>query len=177
MISFITSNKGKYVEARAIIDDLVQRDLGYTEIQAETLEEVAVYGMKEIMARIDGPAMLEDAGLFVTALGGFPGVYSAYVQKTIGNAGMLRLMEGISDRRASFMSVVAYVEPGLEIQMFRGMVEGQIGYEARGSAGFGYDPIFYVGDRSLAEMNLEEKNRISHRAAAMRALREWLEAR
>ncbi len=139
MISFITSNKGKYVEARAIIDDLVQRDLGYTEIQAETLEEVAVYGMKEIMARIDGPAMLEDAGLFVTALGGFPGVYSAYVQKT--------------------------------------MVEGQIGYEARGSAGFGYDPIFYVGDRSLAEMNLEEKNRISHRAAAMHALKEWLEAR
>jgi len=75
------------------------------------------------------------------------------------------------------MSVVAYVEPGLGIQMFRGMVEGQIGYEARGSAGFGYDPIFYVGDRSLAEMDLEEKNRISHRAAAMRALREWLEAR
>ncbi len=177
MISFVTSNKGKYVEARTIIDDLVQRDLGYTEIQAETLEEVAAYGMKEIMARIDGPAMLEDAGLFVTALGGFPGVYSAYVQKTIGNAGMLRLMEGISDRRASFMSVVAYVEPGLGIQMFRGMVEGQIGYEARGSAGFGYDPIFYVGDRSLAEMDLEEKNRISHRAAAMRALREWLEAR
>ena len=177
MISFITSNKGKYVEARAMIDDLVQRDLGYTEIQADTLEEVAVYGMNEIMARLEGPAMLEDAGLFIRALSGFPGVYSAYVQKTIGNEGILRLMDGIQDRRAFFKSVVLYSEPGQEPQMFQGIVEGQIGFEARGSLGFGYDPIFYVGDRSLAEMELAEKNRISHRAASMRALKEWLDSR
>ena len=175
MISFITSNKGKYMEARAIIDDLVQRDLGYTEIQADTLEEVAAYGMREIMARVEGPAMLEDAGLFIEALGGFPGVYSAYVQKTIGNEGILRLMAGIFNRRAFFKSVVAYAEPGLEPRMFQGIVEGQIGYEARGSSGFGYDPIFYVGERSMAEMDLAEKNRISHRAASMHALKEWLE--
>lgn len=175
MISFITSNKGKYMEARAIIDDLVQRDLGYTEIQADTLEEVAAYGMREIMARFEGPAMLEDAGLFIEALGGFPGVYSAYVQKTIGNEGILRLMAGILNRRAFFKSVVAYAEPGLEPRMFQGIVEGQIGYEARGSSGFGYDPIFYVGERSMAEMDLAEKNRISHRAASMHALKEWLE--
>ena len=177
MISFITSNKGKYVEARAIFDDLIQRNLGYTEIQADTLEEVAIYGMNEIMARLEGPAMLEDAGLFIQALSGFPGVYSAYVQKTIGNEGILRLMDGIPDRRAFFKSVVFYAEPGLEPQMFQGIVEGQIGYEARGSSGFGYEPIFYVGDKSLAEMELAEKNRISHRAASMRALKEWLDSR
>jgi XTP/dITP diphosphohydrolase len=61
--------------------------------------------------------------------------------------------------------------------MFQGIVEGQIGHEARGSSGFGYDPIFYVGEKSLAEMELAEKNRISHRAASMRALDEWLEGR
>lgn len=177
MISFITSNKGKFVEARAIISDLVQRDLGYTEIQADTLEEVAIYGMKEIMSRLDGPAMLEDAGLFIEALGGFPGVYSAYVQKTIGNEGILRLMDGVQDRRAFFKSVIVYAEPGTEPQMFRGMVEGQIGYEARGTTGFGYDPIFYVDERSMAEMELAEKNRISHRASSMRALKEWLDNR
>jgi XTP/dITP diphosphohydrolase len=177
MISFITSNKGKYVEARAIIDGLEQKDLGYTEIQADTLEEVAVYGMNEIMARLKEPAMLEDAGLFIEALGGFPGVYSAYVQKTIGNEGILRLMDGISNRKAFFKSVVVYSEPGLEPRMFQGIVEGQIGHEARGSSGFGYDPIFYVGEKSLAEMELAEKNRISHRAASMRALDEWLEGR
>jgi XTP/dITP diphosphohydrolase len=177
MISFITSNKGKYAEARAIIDGLEQKDLGYTEIQADTLEEVAVYGMNEIMARLKEPAMLEDAGLFIEALGGFPGVYSAYVQKTIGNEGILRLMDGVSNRKAFFKSVVVYSEPGLEPRMFQGIVEGQIGHEARGSLGFGYDPIFYVGEKSLAEIELAEKNRISHRAASMRALDEWLEGR
>ena len=177
MISFITSNKGKFVEARDMIDDLVQRDLGYTEIQADTLEEVAIYGMNEIISRLDGPAMLEDAGLFIEALGGFPGVYSAYVQKTIGNEGILRLMDGVLNRRAFFKSVVVYAKPGLEPQMFQGIVEGQIGYEGRGSSGFGYDPIFYVEERSLAEMELAEKNRISHRAASMHALKEWLDSR
>ena len=142
MISFITSNKGKYAEARAIIDGLEQKDLGYTEIQADTLEEVAVYGMNEIMARLEGPAMLEDAGLFVHALNGFPGVYSAYVQKTIGNEGILRLMDGLSDRRAFFKSVVVYSEPGLEPQMFQGIVEGQIGFEAREARDLDTTPSF-----------------------------------
>ena len=117
--------------------------------------------------------MLEDAGLFVQALGGFPGVYSAYVQKTVGNAGILRLMEGEVDRAAYFKSVVAYIEPGMETRLFSGEVHGQIGFEPRGNLGFGYDPIFYVNGISLAEMDLEKKNQISHRAKSMRALYEW----
>ena len=177
MIYFVTSNKGKYAEARAIFRDLVQKDIGYAEIQADTLEEVAAYGMKEVAARLPGPVMLEDAGLFVGALQGFPGVYSAYVQKTVGNAGILKLMQGVEDRRAYFKSVVAYAEPGMQPVMFSAEVHGQIGFEARGSRGFGYDPIFYVGDVSLAEMDLEQKNRISHRAGSMHALKNWLEGR
>ncbi len=86
--------------------------------------------------------MIEDAGLFVEALQGFPGVYSAYVQRTIGNAGILRLMEGMDKRDAYFKSVVAYVEPGREPIMFDGEVHGQIGFEERGHKGFGYDPSF-----------------------------------
>jgi len=176
MIYFVTSNNGKFAEARAIFEDLVQRDIGYAEIQADTLEEVALYGMKEVAARLQGPVMLEDAGLFVEALKGFPGVYSAYVQKTIGNAGILRLMEGQENRKAYFKSVVAYAEPGMETVMFSGEVHGQIGFEARGKKGFGYDPIFYVGDVSLAEMDLVDKNKISHRACSMRALKKWLDS-
>ncbi|MCK9566413.1 MAG: XTP/dITP diphosphatase, partial [Methanothrix sp.] len=160
MIYFVTSNKGKYSEAQAILGEIVQRDIGYAEIQADTLEEVALYGMKEVAARLEGPVMLEDAGLFVEALQGFPGVYSAYVQKTIGNAGILRLMEGQENRLAYFKSSVAYAEPGLETVMFSGEVHGQIGFEPRGKKGFGYDPIFYVGDESMAEMDLEKKNQI-----------------
>jgi len=177
MIYFVTSNKGKYAEAQEIFGDLIQRDIGYAEIQADTLEEVAAYGMKEVMARLQGPVMLEDAGLFVEALQGFPGVYSAYVQKTIGNAGVLRLMQGIERRNAFFKSVVAYAEPDMQPVMFSGEVHGQIGFEARGKKGFGYDPIFYLGNMSLAEMDLEEKNQISHRAGSMRALKKWLDSR
>ncbi|MFZ3149394.1 MAG: XTP/dITP diphosphatase [Methanothrix sp.] len=177
MIYFVTSNKGKYSEAQAIFGDLIQRDIGYAEIQADTLEEVALYGMKEVAARLEGPVMLEDAGLFVEALQGFPGVYSAYVQKTIGNAGILRLMEGQENRSAYFKSSVAYAEPGLETVMFSGEVHGQIGFEPRGKKGFGYDPIFYVGDESMAEMDLEKKNQISHRAKSMWALKKWRDSR
>jgi XTP/dITP diphosphohydrolase len=177
MINFVTSNKGKFAEAQAIFDDLEQKDIGYTEIQADTLEEVAIFGMKEVAARLEGPVMLEDAGLFVEALKGFPGVYSAYVQKTIGNAGILRLMEGRENRLAYFKSVVAYAEPGMEAVMFSGEVHGQIGFEARGSKGFGYDPIFCVGDMSLGEMDIEEKNQISHRAKSMGALKKWRDNR
>ena len=177
MIYFVTGNKGKFAEAQGIFKDLMQKNIGYTEIQADTLEEVAAYGMKEVMERLQGPVMLEDAGLFIEALQGFPGVYSAYVQKTIGNNGILRLMEGVEDRKAYFRSVVAYVEPGMEPRLFEGEVHGRIGFEARGSKGFGYDPIFYVGEKSLSEMDLVEKNRISHRASSMKALKEWLDGR
>lgn len=177
MIYFVTSNNGKFVEAQAILGDLVQKNIGYIEIQADTLEEVTAFGLKEVIDKLSGPAMIEDAGLFVEALNGFPGVYSAYVQKTIGNQGMLRLMEGIENRQAFFRSVVGYVEPGMEPKIFVGEVQGKIGFEAQGTKGFGYDPIFFIEGKSLGEMDLKDKNMISHRASSMRALKRWLNSR
>ncbi len=177
MIYFVTSNKGKLIEAQGIFGDIEQRNVGYVEIQADTLEEVVVFGMKEVIAKLKGPVMIEDAGLFIEALKGFPGVYSAYVQKTVGNEGILKLMKDVEDRRAYFRSVVGYVEPGIEPVMFSGEVHGCIGFEQRGSKGFGYDPIFYVDDKSLSEMDIDEKNRLSHRGESMRALKQWLDSR
>ena len=177
MIYFVTSNKGKLVEAQGIFGDIEQRNIGYTEIQTDTLEEVVVFGMKEVTARLKGPVMIEDAGLFVEALKGFPGVYSAYVQKTIGNEGILKLMEDAEDRRAYFRSVVGYIEPGMDLVMFSGEVHGNIGFEQRGSKGFGYDPIFYVNGKSLGEIDIKEKNKISHRGESMKALKQWLDNR
>ncbi|MGB9902230.1 XTP/dITP diphosphatase [Methanothrix sp.] len=176
MIRFVTSNKGKFVEAQRLIDDLVQADLGYTEIQADTLEEVVLFGLKELSSRLDSPFIIEDAGLFIEALNGFPGVYSAYVQRTIGNSGILKLMDGVENRAASFRSVVGYAAPGMEPVLFKGELRGRIGFEARGAGGFGYDPIFEVDGRTLAEMDLEEKNMISHRGRSMKALKSWLES-
>jgi XTP/dITP diphosphohydrolase len=177
MIYFVTSNKGKFVEAQAIFGDLVQKNIGYNELQVDTLEEVVDFGMEEVMARLKGSVMIEDAGMFIDCVKGFPGVYSAYVQKTIGNSGILRLMEGTDNRGAAFKSVVGYAEPGMEPVVFKGELKGDIGFEPRGTGGFGYDPIFYVNGKSLAEMSLEEKNRISHRAGSMKALKQWLESR
>ena len=177
MIYFVTSNKGKFVEAQAIFGDLVQKNIGYNELQVDTLEEVVDFGMEEVMARLKGSVMIEDAGMFIDCLKGFPGVYSAYVQKTIGNSGILRLMEGTDNRGAAFKSVVGYAEPGMEPVVFKGELKGDIGFEPRGTGGFGYDPIFYVNGKSLAEMSLEEKNRISHRAGSMKALKQWLESK
>ncbi|VVB64235.1 Non-canonical purine NTP pyrophosphatase [uncultured archaeon] len=177
MIYFVTSNKGKFVEAQAIFGDLVQKNIGYNELQVDTLEEVVDFGLEEVMARLNGSVMIEDAGMFIDCLKGFPGVYSAYVQKTIGNNGILRLMEGMDNRKAAFKSVVGYAEPGMEPAVFKGELKGDIGFEPRGTGGFGYDPVFYVNGKSLAEMSLEEKNRISHRAGSMKALKRWLESR
>ena len=177
MINFVTGNRGKFEEARGILGDLLQKNLGYVEIQAETLEEVAAYGIREVAGKLAGPVMIEDAGLFIEGLKGFPGVYSAYVFDTIGNGGILRLMEGMTDRRAAFRSVVAYAEAGGEPVLFRGEVWGEIATDPRGSGGFGYDPIFMVGDKTIAEMELSEKNGISHRGASIRALNSWLSSR
>jgi len=177
MIYFVTSNKGKFDEARGVLGELEMRDIGYTEIQADTLEEVVRFGIKEVHSKIGAPVMIEDAGLFIAGLKGFPGVYSAYVQRTIGNDGVLRLMESIMDRRAIFRSVVAYIEPGLEAAIFEGEVHGKIGFQASGSLGFGYDPIFYVNNKSIAEMTLAEKNIISHRGKSLGHLKQWLRSR
>ena len=177
MIYFVTGNRGKFEEAKGILGDVEQRNVGYTEIQADTLEEVAAFGMREVLDKLDGPVMIEDAGLFIDCLRGFPGVYSAYVFDTIGNEGILRLMDGVTCRRAVFRSVLGYAEPGMEPILFRGELEGEITHEPRGSGGFGYDPIFEVGGKTIAEMELAEKNKISHRGASIRALKSWLSSR
>jgi XTP/dITP diphosphohydrolase len=177
VIYFVTGNMGKFEEAKGILGDVEQRNIGYTEIQADSLEEVAAFGMREVREKLDGPVMIEDAGLFIESLKGFPGVYSAYVFDTIGNEGVIRLMEEAQDRRAVFRSVLGYAEPGMEPILFKGELEGEITTEPRGSGGFGYDPIFEVGGKTIAEMDLAEKNKISHRGASIRALKSWLSSR
>src|SRR5512136_786169 len=113
---FITSNKGKFLEAKEKLRPLgfvvIQKDLGYPEIQAESLEDVALNVDSYVRMGFNKPFMLEDAGLFIEALQGFPGVYSKYVFFTIGLPGILRLLNGMKDRKAVFRSVYAYSEPG-----------------------------------------------------------------
>ncbi len=141
----------------------------YPEIQAETLEETIAPGLEWLMERHARPMFIDDSGLFVDALKGFPGVYSSYVFKTVGCDGILRLMRGVEDRSARFECCIGYMEPGGEPFMVKGVARGTIAREAAGTGGFGYDPIFVPeGDtRTYAQIGVEEKNTMSHRGRAM----------
>ena len=178
---FITGNKGKLAEiqerVKTIDIQIIQKDLGYPEIQAEILEEVAEYGVNHIQKQFNEPFILEDAGLFIDELDGFPGVYSKYVFYTIGLAGILKIMEKKTKRTAVFRSVYAYAEPNTKPILFVGECKGTITTKEKGIGGFGYDPIFVPDGKSktFAEMTTEEKNRYSHRGKALDKLFNFLQ--
>ena len=177
---FITSNKGKVAEVKEKVKsfdiNIIQKDLGYPEIQADSLEEVAQYGVEYIRKEFSHSFILEDAGLFIDSLEGFPGVYSKYVFYTIGLAGILKLMENKKIRSAVFRSVYAYAKPNTKPILFIGECKGTITTKEKGIGGFGYDPIFIPEDKSktFAEMAAEEKNRYSHRGKALEKIIEFL---
>lgn len=173
ILYFITGNKGKFLEAKQKLQPLgfsvIQKDLGYPEIQAESLKDVALQGVLHIQKKFKKPFILEDAGLFIETLHGFPGVYSKYVFFTIGLSGVLRLLDGVNDRRAVFRSVYAYSKYGYKPIIVVGECTGTISREQRGKNGFGYDPIFIPKDLQMTfgEMTLDEKNKYSHRSKAL----------
>lgn len=179
-LTFVTSNRHKFQEAKRMASEhgikLEYRDIPYIEIQADTLEEIVRPSAQQASALLRAPCFVEDAGLFIRALGGFPGPYSAYVFKTIGNEGVLKLLGRISNREAEFRSAVGYCEPGKKPEVFIGEVSGTIALEAKGDRGFGFDPIFVPreGDgRTFAEMSIDEKNRFSHRSRAIERFVNW----
>ena len=163
-IYFITGNKGKFSElqekAKTLDVKIIQKDLGYPEIQTDSLEEVARYGVEYIQGSFPHSFVIEDAGIFIDALDGFPGVYSKYVFYSIGLKGILKLLKDKKNRKAVFRSIYAYVEPGKEPSFFNGECIGTITLEERGNGGFGYDPVFIPeGEaKTFAEMTIEEKN-------------------
>lgn len=180
-IYFITSNKGKVLEAKKKFSnfniEVIQKDLGYPEIQADSLEDVANFGVEHIQQQFNQPFILEDAGLFIDALDGFPGVYSAYVFYRIGCTGILKLLTDIKgNRKATFRSVFGYGEPGKKPKLFIGESKGTISKETTGENGFGYDPIFIPDgeNKTFAQMETEEKNQFSHRGKSIEKLINYL---
>lgn len=182
---FVTSNAHKVQEIRAIAAQqgvklaIEHLEYEYPELQLETIEAVAEASAKYVRERITitRPFFLEDSGLLIPALKGFPGPFSAFVFKTIGNEGILRLMTDLrgEERRATFKTVVAFCAvPQREPILFVGTVEGEIATEIRGRGGFGYDPIFEVKGRTFGEMSTVEKNAVSHRSSAFQQLVAYL---
>ncbi|MDY6986067.1 MAG: XTP/dITP diphosphatase [Candidatus Thermoplasmatota archaeon] len=172
---FITTNRNKVEEARNILDsfEITQVDKEYPEIQSNS-EGVVLFAMKYLKER--EPFIIEDTSFCIKNLNGFPGAFASYVQKTIGNRGLLKLMDGVEERRALFETCIGLSYKGKRV--FKGKCYGSIAFEPRGNNGFGFDPIFIPDghNKTFAEMSLKEKNQISHRSKAFRSLKERLES-
>ncbi len=180
-VRFASRNPGKLREVREIlaafgwgVDPLPTR---FVEPQTDNLRAV-VRAKLAVLRDLSGPVLVEDSGLFLPGLGGFPGVYSAYIAEIWGGPKgfrpLLRALEG-APRTAIFRTVAGLTVDGRD-HLFVGESRGTVARLPRGSGGFGYDPIFiHEGQRrTFAQMSPEEKNRFSHRGRALRKVGRFL---
>lgn len=176
---FVTGNVHKFEEARKVLAEFevatAMLRVEPVEVQDDSIEKIAKTSALDAVEKCGLPIVVEDAGLFIKALKGFPGPYSSYVYRTIGTKGILELMKNVEEREAYFRSVIAFSNPDGPPRTFHGKVKGKISKEERGRSGFGFDPIFSPSgqDKTFAEMSMEEKNKHSHRAQALRKFAEW----
>jgi XTP/dITP diphosphohydrolase len=186
-----SNNPGKRREIRSILaplslDIVSQAELGIDEVEEphDTFLENALAKARHASEAARLPALADDSGLCVDALGGEPGVHSAYYAGRQGSRELRdarnnqRLLEKLSDARAAhYVCVMVFVRHPLDPRpvVAEGLWHGEIAHAPRGSGGFGYDPLFVLPDgRHVAELNPEEKNRLSHRGQALRRLIELL---
>ena len=195
-VIFATGNMGKMREIRAIMSDTDAEVLSMKEadVYTDVVEDGSTFMENAfIKARavaklvkqkgITAAVVADDSGLVVDALGGEPGIYSArYLGEDtpykIKNAKIIERLEGVEDekRTARFVCAMAVVFPDGNEDCYEATYEGRIGYEEKGPNGFGYDPIFYLPDRGVysAELDPDEKNRISHRGKGLEGIKEIL---
>jgi XTP/dITP diphosphohydrolase len=181
---FATHNRKKLADARQILGqkgvEIEHLEVEYDEPRGEDTSEIARKSAERLYLAVKKPLFLDDSGLFVDALNGFPGSYSAFVYKRIGCAGILNLLKGKSSRKAFFKCSIAYADEN-GVKVFDGIVNGKIAESARGrgNEGYGYGPIFVPDgfSKTVAEMDDKEnrkKNAISDRGKALAAFAKWI---
>lgn len=193
-IIFATGNQGKMKEIRLIMEDLQLEVLSMKEAgididieeNGETFEDNAMIKAAAIAKEVkDAIVLADDSGLEIDYLNKEPGVHSSrYLGEDtsydIKNQHILDLLEGVEQekRTARFVCTIAAIFPDGKKEVLRETIEGYIGYESKGSNGFGYDPIFYVPefDCTTAELTLEQKNQISHRGKALMKMKQVIQA-
>ncbi|KAA0146554.1 hypothetical protein FNF27_07590 [Cafeteria roenbergensis] len=183
VITFVTGNANKLREVKTILGDgfpfeVTSRGVDLPELQGEP-DEVAREKCRLASESVKGPVMVEDVSLCFNALGGLPGVYIKWFLQKLGHDGLNRMLAGWEDKSAKAVCTYAFCAgPGKEIHIFPGIVEGTI-VPARGPPDFGWDAVFEPkgSDKTYAELDSETKNRISHRGAAIRMLKAFLEER
>ena len=188
-VIFATGNEGKMKEIRGDLDIqlLSLKDAGITadiEENGSSFEENAVIKATAIRDLTGEIVLADDSGLEIDYLNKEPGIYSArymgeHTSYHIKNANLIERLNGVPDekRTARFVCAIAAAFPDGTVRTVRAAMEGRIGYEEKGENGFGYDPIFYLPEYgcSSAELSMEEKNKISHRGKALRAIRDELQ--
>jgi len=186
-ICFATNNRHKLKEVQSLLGDLFTlvtlNDIGCEEELLEnqdTLEGNSLEKAAYVAHKFQLPAFADDSGLFVEALEGAPGVrsarYAGSQRRDEDNiALLLKNLKGVTNRKARFKTIITFVD-GARIHQFEGVVNGSILLEKRGTGGFGYDPVFLPDgfEATFGEMSGEEKNGISHRAAAVKKLVDFL---
>ncbi len=185
IIFFVSNNIHKFSEIKSILHDrTTDLDVNFykqniIEIQDDQIEKIAIEKAKSAYNTVKRPIIIEDDGLFINSLNGFPGQYSSYVFKSIGNRGILRLLEGSRDRSAFFKSIFVY-NNGIIVKVFTGQINGKISSTIT-DGGWGYDPIFIPfnnhdnhHNKTFAELSkTNKKNELSHRSIALDKFVKW----
>ena len=173
---FASSNENKFQEAERILTNLgVKVNFSKTtleEIQSSSLSEIAEQKAISAYELIQKPVIIEDDGLFIDSLNGFPGPYSSYVYDTIGNKGIMNLLENSEFRDAKFVSIIAYLGGSDGVKLFESSIPGKISSVIE-KGGWGYDPIFIPDGESKTYANVSDKDKLSHRAVSLKKFSSW----
>jgi XTP/dITP diphosphohydrolase len=173
---FVSSNNHKFTEAQRILSNLgLEISLFKTtleEIQSNSLSEIAKRKALDAYSKVQKPVIIEDDGLFIDSLDGFPGPYSSYAYDTIGNKGIIRLLENSESRNAKFVAIIAYCNGVDDVQLFESSISGKISLSIE-KGGWGYDPIFIPDGESKTYANVSDKDKFSHRSASLKKFSDW----
>lgn len=176
-LQFITGNKGKYEEIKAIFEDVEQVNMDLPEIQDIDPKKIIEAKLKAAVEHAGGSYIVEDTSLYLDALPGLPGPLIKWFDKTIGNQGLFDIAEKFENYGAEAKVYIGYINSMDSIEFFEGSLRGTI-VSPRGDKGFGWDAIFQPEgfSRSFGEMEREEKNKLSMRAQAALKLRDYLQS-
>ena len=177
-VIFASSNMNKFFEAQIILAEFGIKPIHYLldllEIQDDSLSKIALQKALDAYDKCKKPVIVEDDGLFINSLSGFPGPFSSYVFKTIGNNGILKLIG--SNRSAQFRAVIAFCDSNKKPVFFESNVFGEISKNIQ-DGGWGYDPIFIPEKQNKTYAELADKNKLSHRYESLKKFASWFNSK
>ena len=177
-VYFATSNKHKFREAAEILSNyginLKHFYFRHSEIRSDSIVKIAIEAVDAAYAKLKKPVFVEDTGLFIESLKGFPGTYSRWVLERIGCEGLLQLMKNNKNRYAEFRACISF-KNGRTAKTFLGTCKGMIAEKKQGKSGFGYDSVFFPkGKKRTFAEDTDVKKSLSHRKVALTKLASFL---